>query len=281
MPEQRERILQSLNFLKESLPEGFNPVTAVITDKDLALPEGYGASCEFKYHNIPPFHEDEIFGDRGFITCGKHADSDVIILKGRFNYYDGISMRDIGHMIYLLRYIGVKQILAIGEAASLHPRYKGGELALIYDHINLTGDNPLIGENDPELGVRFPDMSNAYDREQYAKIFGIMQDKKIKINESVYLSVIGPGSETEAEAHFYREIGADVVGYTIAGENIAAVHAGIKFSGIGLITRELIADRMREDTRTYQELEEERKTNKEKAEKELEKVFGEIIKGLQ
>jgi purine-nucleoside phosphorylase len=281
MSEQRERIQQSLNFLKKSLPAGFSPGTAVIVDKGIKLPEGYGAACEFNYNTIPPFHENELFHDRGIISCGTHAGSDIIILKGRLNYYDGISMRDIGHIIYLLKYLGVKRILAIDETASLHPRYKAGELALVYDHINLTGDNPLIGKNDPELGVRFPDMSNAYDREQYSRIFSVMQDKKLKINESVYVSVIGPGSETEAEAHFYREIGADVVGYSIVAENIAAVHAGIKFSAIGLITRELIADRMREDTRTYEELEEERKKSKEKAENELAKVFGDIINSLQ
>jgi purine-nucleoside phosphorylase len=278
MADQLKKIKQSVDFLKKNFPKKFKSDTAIIIQSDLNFIKDHIRYCDFS--DIPPFAGEKIFKNRGYLSCAKFGKKDVLIIRGRFNYYDGISMRDIGHVIYMLRYLGVKNILSIDEAGFLNPRFKGGELAIVYDHINLMGDNPLIGRNENELGVRFPDMSNAYDKGLYEKIYKVFQNRKIKINEAVILGVPGPGSETEAEARFYREAGADAVGYSMIPENIAAVHAGMNFAGIALLTRELVADKMMDKEYSEEELERERKKNLRSCVKMLDTVLKEIINNL-
>ncbi|CAF4863624.1 unnamed protein product, partial [Rotaria sp. Silwood1] len=146
--------------------------------------------------------------------------------------------------------------------------------------INLMGDNPLIGKNDDELGVRFPDMSNAYDRKLFDKVYKVLQDNKVRINESIYIGTTGPESETDAEARFYREIGGDVVGYSTAAENITAVHCGLKHVALGLITRDLVADKMMEDSRDDKEKSKSKKKALAYAESVAGKVLKEIVKHI-
>ncbi len=186
-------------------------------------------------------------------------------------------MRDLGHFVYIFKFLNINQIISIDDVANLNPRFKAGDITLIYDQINLMGDNPLIGENDEEIGIRFPDMSNAYDEKLFEEACKVFMDNKFKVNESVYLGLIGPESETEAEARFYREIGADVVGYSLVPENIAAVHAGIKFMGIGLLTREIIADKMLEEDYTEEEREKLKKQNYTKAKAKIDLILPKLI----
>lgn len=250
MSKQKQQILESVKYIKQYFPPKFSPEIAVIGEIDYKLQANFNVLKQISFNNIPPhFNYDYIMDSRTLCLC-KHKTKDLIIVNGRLHYYEGVSMRDIGHWIYVLKFLGVRTILSIEDVATLNPRYKCGELALIYDHINLMGNNPLIGENDEELGVRFPDMSNAYDNKKFTSIHSFLLEQKIKINESVYIGLIGPASETAAEARFYREIGADVVGYSIIPENIVSVHSNVKFAAIGLIVRELIADKMMEDEST-------------------------------
>lgn len=244
MTKQKQQILESVKYIKQFFPPKFSPGIAVIGETDYRLQSNFSVLKQISFNNIPPrFGYDYITDNRTLCLC-RNKTSDFIVINGRPHYYEGISMRDIGHWIYVLKFLGVRTILSIEDVATLNPRYKCGELALIYDHINLMGNNPLIGENDDELGVRFPDMSNAYDNRKFTSLYLFLQEQKIKINESVYIGLIGPASETAAEARFYREIGADVVGYSIVPENIVSVHSNVKFAAIGLIVRELIADKM-------------------------------------
>jgi purine-nucleoside phosphorylase len=180
-------------------------------------------------------------------------------------------MRAIAHPVYVLRELGVKTIIFIDEVGYLNPRFETGSVSLIYDHINLMGDNPLIGENDDTLGPRFPDMSNAYDFRCYDIIEKIFIDAKFKFYPSVYLGIAGPETETEAECRFYRDIGADVLGYSLVPENQAAIHAGMKAVAIGMISRELVADRLREISK------EEQDQNRLKAEKAFAPFLKKII----
>jgi purine-nucleoside phosphorylase len=271
MTEQRKKIETSVDFIKNEIPKNFKPSIAVITDIGIPLPAG------FKVTGKVPVSDTDRSGDFIF---GKFSGKDVIIIKGRLHFYDGFSMRDIAHYIYVLKYIGVKKIISIDEVAHLNPRFNCGELALVYDHINLTGDNPLIGENDEKLGIRFPDMSNAYDKDLFDKVYKIFQDKKVKTNDSVYIGSIGPETETEAEARFYRDIGGDVAGYSFIPENIASVHSETKFLGIGLITREIVADKMAESVIPEEEMEKSKTINLKKAIMELNKIYGELLKKL-
>ncbi|MCI0474478.1 MAG: purine-nucleoside phosphorylase [Ignavibacteria bacterium] len=277
MTEQKRRILESVSAIREKMPPGFKPVTAVIAETDFDLPVGIKMLKKISYRNIPPKFDSADTAGNGSFCFARTGKTDLLILKGKHHYYDGYSMRDIGHVIYTLRLLGIRKILSVEEVAHLNPRYRCGELALIYDHINFMGDNPLIGENDDSLGLRFPDMSDAYSRDIYGRMFKVLQDNKVKINESVYLGIIGPQTETEAEVRFYREIGSDVLGYSLAPENISSVHCGIKFAAIGLITRELIADKMLEDKRTILELEKLQSKYRKTAQAELNRILIKIL----
>lgn len=280
MTEQRKRILESVKYIKQNIPAKLKPKVALIIDDNYALPYGINVLKKLEYRDIPPKFGNVEKENNGKLLFAKAGSRDILIFKGRFFFYEGYSMRDIGHIIYIMSHLGIEKILSIDEVGNLNPRFECGELALIYDHINLMGDNPLIGENDEELGIRFPDMSNAYDSKLFERIYKIFQENKVKINESVYLSIIGPQTETEAETRFYRDIGSDVLGYALAPENITAVHAGIKFAAIGLITRDLIADRMLEDKRNPDEKRKEEQNNRRYTHTELNKILVKIIKTL-
>ena len=280
MTEQREKILQSVEALKKLQPGKFNAKIAVYLEKDMELPGDVKVLKEVDYSDIPPQFagsSKETNGKFIFATFGK---VDVIILHGRYHFYNGIKMRDVGHVIYVLKNLGVKTLVSVDEVGYLNPRFMQGELALIYDHINLMGDNPLIGKNDDELGVRFPDMSDAYTKECYNKVCDLFLENKMRIHEAVYVGVPGPETETEAEARFYTEIGADVVGYSAVAENIAAVHCGMNFFGMSMLTRELLPDKMMEDTRSEKEMKKIRKDSFKKANAQLNNILKQIIKTL-
>ena len=279
MGEQLEKIIQSSDYIKNKFPKNFKPEMGLIIENDFDVLKDFKIISEIDFTKIPNFVQPGK-KNKGKILFAKINGSDVIIYNGRFHFYDGTPMRDIGHTIYVLKYLGVKNIISIEEAGHLNPRFKCGEIALIYDHINLMGDNPLIGKNENELGLRFPDMSNAYDKNLHDKVYEVLQSNMIKPNDSVLLGTIGPQSETDAEARFYRDIGADVVSYSIVPENITAVHCGVKFIGFGLITRELVADKMLEDERNEKQKLKEQKESLKKAEKKLSKVLKDIIKKI-
>lgn len=275
MTEQRERIKQSVDYIKNIMPKGFSADTAIHIESDFDVLNDLKEIEKIKYSEIPPMFEGND-GQKGKLIFGKIGGKNVIVLKGRFHFYDGYKMRDIGHVIYVLKYLGIKKLITVDEVGHLNPRFSTGEIALVYDHINLMGDNPLIGKNDDELGVRFPDMSNAYDKNLYAKVYKVLQDNKVRINEAIYIGTTGPESETDAEARFYREIGGDVVGYSTAAENITAVHCGMKHIALGLISRDLVADKMMEDSRNDSE----RTKDKKKALSTASAIAGKILKEI-
>lgn len=280
MTEQRKKIFETLTYLKKHLTPFFKARFALIIEENYKLPADVKIIKKINLNNAPAMYNKEINVDSLNLFVAKTGNITFLILKGRLHFYDGIEMRDIAHFIYCLKYLGVEKIISVDEVGNLNPRFKCGELAMIYDHINLMGDNPLIGENDNELGIRFPDMSNAYDSGLFGKVAKVFLDNKIKMNESVYLGIIGPESETEAETRFYREIGSDVLGYSLVPENITAVHAKIKFAAIGLLTRELIADKMKTDTSTEIEKEKKRIKYFKKAEETLNRILITLIKSI-
>lgn len=280
MTEQRKKILETVNYLKKYLPTNYRAKLALITENEYELPRGIKIIKKINLNNAPAISHKETNIDPINLLIAKTGNINFLIIKGRLHFYNGIEMRDIAHFIYCLKYLGVEKILSIDEVGNLNPRFKCGDITLIYDHINLMGDNPLIGENDNELGIRFPDMSNAYDSGLFDKAAKVFIENKIKINESVYLGLIGPESETEAEARFYREIGSDVLGYSLVPENITAVHARIKYIAIGLLTKELIADKMKNDESTEKEKEKEITKHYKKAEGTLNKILISLIKSL-
>ena len=275
MSEQLKNIKASSGFIKSKFPRNFKPVTGIISENNFNIFGDFKILSEIDFTDIPGFNVSK--KGQGKLLFAKSKSADVIIYKGRLHYYDDASMRDIGHTVYTMKYLGIKKIISFDEVGHLNPRYSCGEIALIYDHINLTGDNPLIGRNEDELGLRFPDMSNAYNKDLHDKVYKVLQERLIKINDAVYLGTTGPQSETEAEARFYRDTGADVTGYSMVSENIASVHCGIKFVGIGLITRELVADVMLDDERSEILKMKDQKNDLKKAEKLLGKILDDLI----
>lgn len=280
MTEQRKKIHETVSYIKKLMPLNYKTKTALIIEENYKLPANIKILKKINLREAPVTFDKESIQNSLYLLLVKTGSLNFFVLKGRLHFYDGVEMRDIAHYVYCLKFLGVEKILSVDEAGFLNPRFKLGEIALVYDHINLMGDNPLIGENDGELGIRFPDMSNAYDANLFAKASEVFMNNKIKTNESVCLGIIGPESETEAEARFYREIGADVLGYSVIPENITAVHAKIKFASVALLTRELIADKMKDDTSTEKEKGMKKLKYYKKAETLLNKILITLIKSL-
>lgn len=275
MSEQKKRISESVEYLKSRNPFQEKIDVAIITYKDPLFLKEFRIVRKVKYSDIPPALESSDMNEGDFLFAALRSNGkNVFIMNGRFNFYNGYSMRNVAHPIYVLKSLGVKTLIIIDEVGHLNPRFSVGSVALIYDHINLMADNPLIGENDSSIGPRFPDMSNAYDESLYIKAEKCMLEQKYKFHPSVYLGTAGPESETEAECRFYREIGTDVVGYSLVPENIAAVHSGLKCVAFGMISRELVADRLKEIS------ESEKKSNLTKAEKSFSQVFASLMNSI-
>ena len=273
MTGQKQKIIESLNFIKSKSPFKKNPELAIITYKDPLFLKEFQVLKKLSYKDIPPKLYGNENSDAGeFIFAKlKGTNKNLYILNGRFHFYSGYKMRDVVHPIYILKELGVKKIILIDEVGYLNPRFELGGVSFIYDHINLMGDNPLIGENDSSLGTRFPDMSNAYDKKLFDKVEELLKKENFTYYPSVYIGVLGPESETESECRFYREIYSDVLGYGIVPENIAALHSGIKILAFGMISRELVADRLKAISK------EEQLKNRVEAEKYFSKILKEII----
>lgn len=273
MTEQKKRISESTEYIRSRSPFKKEPLSALVTYKNPFFLREFSTKKKLKYADIPPFISGEGNTNEGEFIFGKlnNSTKGIYILNGRYNFYNGYKMRQVSHPIYVLKELGVKTVILIDEVGFLNPRFEAGGTALIYDHINLMGGNPLIGENDASLGPRFPDMSNAYDGKLYKKTETYLKEKKFSFYPSVYLGLTGPETETESECRFYREIYSDVLGYSLIPENIAAVHCGLKCLAFGMISRELVADRLKEIS------DEERLKNRVAAEKKLSKIIKDII----
>jgi len=271
MTEQKKRITESSDFLKAKSPFNKMPSFAMVTYVNPSFLKDFKILKRVNYLDIPPAVNNGKGYLQGEVLFASYKNVNFIIMNGHINYFEGYDMRETARGIYVLKALGIKKVMLIDEVGHLNPRFKTGGTALIYDHINLMGNNPLIGENDGTIGPRFPDMSNAYDEKWTSDIEHFLIEKKYRYYPSVYIGVTGPETETEAECRFYREVGSDVLGYSLVPENIAAVHCGLSCAAFGMITRELVPDRLVEITN------EEKQKNRLKAEKTFAPVLKEII----
>jgi purine-nucleoside phosphorylase len=194
------------------------------------------AEATIPFGEIANFPTPTVAGHAGKLILGKVAGRNVVAMDGRFHYYEGYSMRDITIGIRVMRALGAKLLILSNACGGMNPQHKRGDIVLIEDHINLMGDNPLIGPNDEAMGPRYPDMVEPYDKKLLALAARIALEENVRAHTGVYVAVSGPNLETRAEYRFLRMIGGDVVGMSTVPENLVAVHMGMKVFGIGIVT---------------------------------------------
>lgn len=196
------------------------------------------------YHEIPHFPESTVEGHAGQLVIGHLSGKTVVAMQGRFHYYEGYSQQNVVFPVYVMKALGVDVLIATNACGGMNESFKAGDLMLIEDHINMTGANPLIGPNDSRLGVRFPDMSAAYDPDLRKLAHHVANKEDISLQQGVYAGISGPAYMTPAELIMLRNLGGDTVGMSTVPEVIAARHAGIKCLGISCITDMAIGEEL-------------------------------------
>lgn len=191
---------------------------------------------QLSFSEIPHFSPSTVEGHPGRLLFGTLEGVKVVILQGRLHAYEGLSFQEVVHPIRSLALLGLKDVIMTNAAGGLSPKMKPGEFMVITDHINLTGDNPLRGENLGELGPRFVDMTEPYNKGLSKILLKSLKSKKIRHSSGVYCGVLGPTYETAAEIQFFRKIGGKAVGMSTVAEVIAAHHAGLRVAGLSCIT---------------------------------------------
>ncbi len=213
------------------------PQTAVILGSGLgSVADAVEDPLTIDYAAIEGFPRTTVAGHSGKMIVGRLGQSEVLCLQGRFHLYEGHRPQVIAEVVNALKAVGVNRLIVTNAAGSLNPEFTPGSLMLIKDHINFSGQNPLVGANDESTGPRFPDMSNAYDRDMRRQAKELAAKLGINLPEGVYLMVLGPNFETAAEIRAFRTLGADAVGMSTVPEVIAAVHADIKVLAVSAVT---------------------------------------------
>ena len=213
------------------------PDAAIILGTGLgALASAIERPSVIEYPRIPGFPRSTVESHAGRLLCGELAGKRVIAMQGRLHRYEGYSLADVTFPVRVLRALGAPVLIVSNACGTLRGEWAPGDLMLIDDHINLLGDNPLIGPNDSRLGPRFPDMSQPYDANLRASARAVAKREGIALREGVYAAVAGPNLETRAEYAMLRTVGADVVGMSTVPEVIVGVHGGMRVLGFSIIT---------------------------------------------
>jgi len=242
VPDLYDRIKESAKFIRQYTD--IKPSFGIVMGSGLGgLSRIIDVKAKIPYKEIPHFPVSTVRGlHAGNLLIGELAGKKVAAMEGRVHYYEGYSMREVTFPIRVIRALGARSLILTSAVGSMNPGLPRGSLVAITDHINLMGDNPLIGPNDERLGPRFPDMSEPYDRRYIDILRKAALEEKIPLEKGILAAVAGPNLETAAEYRFFRRIGADIVGMSIVPEDLAAVHSGMKVLGISVVTDEALPD---------------------------------------
>ncbi len=227
----------------ESAVEFLAQKTDIQPELGLILGSGLGELGEeveeptvVNYEQIPGFLESKVEGHAGRLILGRLEDTPVYLMQGRYHYYEGHDLADLVFPVRVMEAMGCKQMIVTNASGAVNEQFDVGDLALIEDHINFLGNNPLIGENDSEVGPRFVDMTYAYDPELKKLARDTAENQGLNLREGVYVASMGPTYETPAEVKMYRSWGGDMAGMSTVPEVIAANHAGMRVLGLSCIT---------------------------------------------
>ncbi len=219
------------------------PEVAIVLGTGLgALTREIEVDAEIPYDRIPGFPLSTVESHSGRLLVGRLAGRPVAAMQGRFHRYEGYDLQQVTFAVRVLHALGAETLVVSNACGGMHPLWAPGDLVVLSDHINLLGDNPLVGPNDDRLGPRFPDMSAPYEPSLRALARAAALELGIVLREGVYVAVPGPNLETRAEYRMLRAIGADVVGMSTVPEVIVAVHEGMRVIGISIITDQCLPD---------------------------------------
>ncbi len=235
MKQNIKKIIETTDFLKKRL--SISPEVGFLTGTGLGNSvDSINITEKFNYSEIPNFPVSTVESHMGKLVCGSLANKEIIAMQGRFHLYEGYSPFEVSLPVRVMQKLGVKYLVISNASGGINPDFSPGDIMIINDHINLTGENPLIGPNDDTLGLRFPDMTDVYDKKLAKLAEKTAQKADIPITRGVYAGLLGPSLETPAETAFLRLIGCDAVGFSTITEVIAGVHAGMKILGLATIT---------------------------------------------
>lgn len=219
------------------------PQIAIILGSGLgALADDVQVDAAFPYSEIPGFPVSTVAGHAGQLALGTLAGKSVVMMQGRFHYYEGYPMSLVVFPVRVMCALGAASLIVTNAAGGLNPDLNPGDVMLITDHINTMGNNPLIGPNEGEIGPRFPDLSRAYDPDLRTLALDVARREGIELQQGVYVACSGPSYETPAERRYMRIIGGDAVGMSTVPEVIAANHAGMRVLGMSAITNKATGD---------------------------------------
>lgn len=243
MENKMNKIIEAKEYIQSKITDV--PEIGLILGSGLGeLADKIENAVRIEYKDIPYFPVSTVVGHKGQLVIGTLEGKKVIAMQGRFHFYEGYSMDVITFPVYVMKAIGVQMLLVTNACGGMNRDFAPGDLMLIEDHINFTGSNPLIGSNLDEFGPRFPDMSQAYNKELISLAEKVAENNGIKVQKGVYVAISGPNYLSPAELTMLARIGADAVGMSTVPETIIANHAGMKVLGISLVTDMAIGEEL-------------------------------------
>jgi len=230
-----DNIQETVSFIHTKIKT--SPTVGIILGSGLGgLIDVVTKEVEISYSEIPHFPASTVQGHAGKLVFGKLGGKEVVLMAGRFHYYEGYSMQEVTFPVRVMKALGVETLILSNASGAMNAAYQVGDLVLIKDHINLFPEHPLRGKNDERLGVRFLDMSEPYDLKLIAAAQKIAADQQLTVHTGVYVGLQGPTFETRAEYHWLHVIGGDVVGMSTVPEVIVARHGGMKVFAASVVT---------------------------------------------